>query len=93
MAGRVNTYAVRWPSPISFAEHLDSVEIWEDFRSKVVDQLVARHVGLLRPMDLEVRELYRLSRVWHGICNLELLYDRFYIRSTCFPADFFLAFL
>lgn len=38
-----------------------------------VDQLVARCTNRSRPVDSEEQELYRLSRVWHGICNLELL--------------------
>ena len=40
---------------------------------RAVDQLVARGHGRSRVVDAEERELYRLSRVWHGICNLELL--------------------
>lgn len=45
---------------------------------------------LLRNVDgertgSEERELYRLQRVWHGICNLELLYDP--LHDVGFGAD------
>jgi len=40
----------------------------------IVDQLVARSTNRSNPSGVEERELYRLSRLWHGVCNLELLY-------------------
>lgn len=39
---------------------------------KATDQLLALHHNRDLP-GTEERELYRLQRVWHGICNLELL--------------------
>jgi hypothetical protein len=39
---------------------------------KATDQLLAMHHNQDLP-GTEERELYRLQRVWHGICNLELL--------------------
>lgn len=40
---------------------------------KAMDQLMALHHNQDTPRT-EERELYRLQRIWHGICNLELLY-------------------
>jgi hypothetical protein len=38
-----------------------------------VDQLITRCTNRSRSMGLDEKELYRLSRMWHGVCNLELL--------------------
>jgi hypothetical protein len=38
-----------------------------------VDRLMARGSSRTRSVDADEQELYRLSRIWHGICNLELL--------------------
>ena len=38
-----------------------------------VDQLIAKTHARPRVVTTEEQNLYRLSRVWHGICNLELL--------------------
>jgi hypothetical protein len=38
-----------------------------------VDKLIARCMDRSRSMGQDEKELYRLSRMWHGICNLELL--------------------
>jgi hypothetical protein len=38
-----------------------------------VDQLIARCTDRSRSVGPDEQELYRLSRLWHGICNLELL--------------------
>lgn len=40
-----------------------------------VDQLLVQVSRKSAAVSEEERELYRLARVWHGICNLELLYD------------------
>jgi hypothetical protein len=42
--------------------------------SRAVDQLIVKSTGIPEDVDDEERDLYRLSRVWHGICNIELLY-------------------
>ncbi|KAH7346937.1 hypothetical protein BKA66DRAFT_542887 [Pyrenochaeta sp. MPI-SDFR-AT-0127] len=42
---------------------------------RAVDQLVARGHSRSGPVDSEERELYRLCRIWHGICNLELFFS------------------
>jgi hypothetical protein len=39
----------------------------------VVDQLIAKTHARPRVVTTDEQNLYRLSRVWHGICNLELL--------------------
>ncbi|KAF1925636.1 C6 zinc finger domain-containing protein [Didymella exigua CBS 183.55] len=41
---------------------------------KATDQLLALHHNRDLP-GTEERELYRLQRVWHGICNLELFFS------------------
>lgn len=41
---------------------------------KATDQLLAMHQHREQPTD-EERELYRLQRVWHGICNLDLFFS------------------
>jgi hypothetical protein len=41
--------------------------------SGVVDQLMAKIPNRLHEVTMEERELYRIARIWHGICNLELL--------------------
>lgn len=41
--------------------------------SNAVDQLMSKIPSRLNGVGLEERELYRIARVWHGICNLELL--------------------
>ena len=38
-----------------------------------VDQLIAKSHARPRVITTDEQNLYRLSRVWHGICNLELL--------------------
>ena len=38
-----------------------------------VDQLISKSRDRSGNVDSDERELYRLARVWHGICNLELL--------------------
>jgi hypothetical protein len=40
---------------------------------QVVDRLVAGNRDRLGGISPEEKELYRLCRIWHGICNLELL--------------------
>lgn len=40
-----------------------------------VDQLIARGPSLSRSVGADEQELYRLSRMWYGVCNFELLYD------------------
>jgi hypothetical protein len=40
---------------------------------RVVDQLIAKGQIRTGAVSSDEQELYRLSRVWHGICNLELL--------------------
>ncbi|KAF1847279.1 uncharacterized protein K460DRAFT_306294 [Cucurbitaria berberidis CBS 394.84] len=42
---------------------------------RAVDQLVARGHRRLRAVDDDERGLYRLARIWHGICNLELFFS------------------
>lgn len=39
----------------------------------VVDRLVIKGRVQGVPVNSEDKELYRLSRIWHGLCNLELL--------------------
>lgn len=39
-----------------------------------IDELIARSHGRSGVIDSQEQELYRLTRIWHGICNLELLY-------------------
>lgn len=39
----------------------------------MVDQLVARISKRTLETSAEEKELYRIARVWYGICNLELL--------------------
>jgi len=39
----------------------------------VVDQLIAKSHARSGIVTAHEQELYRLSRVWLGICNLELL--------------------
>lgn len=41
----------------------------------VVDRLFASSRERSGVVGIEERELYRLSRVWHGICNLDYLYE------------------
>lgn len=38
-----------------------------------VDQLIMRCPDRSRSIGPDEQELYRLARVWHGVCNLELL--------------------
>lgn len=38
-----------------------------------VDQLIAKSHARPRVITTDEQNLYRLSRAWHGICNLELL--------------------
>jgi hypothetical protein len=38
-----------------------------------VDQLIAKCTDRSRSLGPDEQELYRLSRLWHGVCNLELL--------------------
>lgn len=40
-----------------------------------VDRLIARQCGRSSTTSPEDQELYRYSRVWHGICNLELFFS------------------
>lgn len=40
-----------------------------------VDQLMALGSSHSRPVGAEEQRLYRLTRLWYGVCNLELLYD------------------
>ena len=40
---------------------------------QTVDRLVAGSRARSGPVTPEEKELYRLGRLWHGICNLELL--------------------
>jgi hypothetical protein len=40
-----------------------------------VDQLIAKCVDRSRTMSHEEQEWYRLSRLWHGVCNLELFFS------------------
>ena len=40
---------------------------------QAVDQLIVKGRERSGTVDADERELYRLCRVWHGICNLELL--------------------
>ncbi|KAH8719259.1 hypothetical protein GQ44DRAFT_623700 [Phaeosphaeriaceae sp. PMI808] len=40
-----------------------------------VDQLIAKCANPSRLVDSDEQELYRLSRLWHGICNLELFFS------------------
>ncbi|KAF2819259.1 C6 zinc finger domain-containing protein [Ophiobolus disseminans] len=42
---------------------------------KVVDQLVARCTGQSGLVDGDEQELYRLSRLWYGVCNIELFFS------------------
>lgn len=46
-----------------------------------VDKLLARTSSASATITAEDYELYRLARIWLGICNLELLYD---VRWTVF---------
>jgi hypothetical protein len=39
-----------------------------------VDQLIARGPSRSRSVGADEQELYRLSRLWYGVCNIELLY-------------------
>jgi hypothetical protein len=39
----------------------------------VVEQLIAKGPSRGRTIENDEREMYRLSRVWYGVCNLELL--------------------
>lgn len=41
--------------------------------SNALDQLMAKPLHRTGEVEPENRELYRLTRVWHGVCNLELL--------------------
>lgn len=38
-----------------------------------LDQLIARCPDRSRSIGQDEQDLYRLARVWHGVCNLELL--------------------
>ncbi|KAF7677633.1 c6 zinc finger domain-containing protein [Alternaria burnsii] len=40
-----------------------------------VDQLIAKSHARPRVITTDEQNLYRLSRVWHGICNLELFFS------------------
>lgn len=40
-----------------------------------VDQLMVKISTRIGPMDDEEKQLYRLVRVWHGVCNLELFFS------------------
>ncbi|CAO2651706.1 Nn.00g042760.m01.CDS01 [Neocucurbitaria sp. VM-36] len=40
-----------------------------------IDELIARNHGRSRIVDDQEQELYRLTRIWHGICNLELFFS------------------
>ncbi|EMD85681.1 hypothetical protein COCC4DRAFT_180743 [Bipolaris maydis ATCC 48331] len=42
---------------------------------RVVDQLIAKSQIRSGAVNSDEQELYRLSRVWHGICNLELFFS------------------
>jgi hypothetical protein len=41
---------------------------------KAVDELVARYASQPASASPDEQRLYRLSRIWHCVCNLELLY-------------------
>jgi hypothetical protein len=41
---------------------------------RAVDQLITRCTDRSRSLGLDEQELYRFSRIWHGVCNFELLY-------------------
>ncbi|QRD03763.1 hypothetical protein JI435_163710 [Parastagonospora nodorum SN15] len=40
-----------------------------------VDQLITTCMNRSRTMSLEEQEWYRISRLWHGVCNLELFFS------------------
>ncbi|KAL5114561.1 hypothetical protein ACEQ8H_007530 [Pleosporales sp. CAS-2024a] len=40
-----------------------------------VDKLIAKCTNRSRTITLEEQELYRYSRIWHGLCNLEVFYS------------------
>lgn len=42
---------------------------------RIVDQLIAKGQIRSGAVNSHEQELYRLSRVWHGICNLELFFS------------------
>jgi hypothetical protein len=41
----------------------------------VVDQLIARCSDKSRTIEPAEQELYRVSRLWHGVCNFELFFS------------------
>jgi hypothetical protein len=45
----------------------------------IVDQLLARTSSTPEIIVAADHELYRLARIWLGICNLELLYDVYWV--------------
>jgi hypothetical protein len=40
-----------------------------------VDQLITRCIDRTRTISREEQDWYRMSRVWHGVCNLELFFS------------------
>lgn len=40
-----------------------------------VDQLITACMNRSRTISLEEQEWYRMSRLWHGVCNLELFFS------------------
>jgi hypothetical protein len=40
-----------------------------------VDQLITTCMDRSRTISLEEQEWYRISRLWHGVCNLELFFS------------------
>jgi hypothetical protein len=41
----------------------------------VVDQLITRCMDRSRIIGPDEQEMYRLSRIWHGVCNFELFFS------------------
>lgn len=41
----------------------------------VVDQLITRSMDRTRLIRPEEQKMYRLSRIWHGVCNFELFFS------------------
>jgi hypothetical protein len=46
-----------------------------------VDRLIAKCMDRSRVIGPDEQELFRLSRLWHGVCNLELLLDFSHLRE------------
>lgn len=40
---------------------------------RAIDELISRGHARTGAVDEEEKEVYRFTRIWHGICNLELL--------------------